>query len=374
MTLQTKAPGPSEPLSPEAEQRRSAALVLGLVAAVVIGHVVLAGVPELAWGLAHLMPSGPREVLGAAVLPLGMAVATLAGERRLARGLPYPSWLRGLLWGCAATMVLLAPPPGRGDVGSAVRDLVPVFVYCTWGGFLLLAVGWFATQVLRGVRQGRDLRRGRPDLGPPPAEPQGWAPLVVRLVVTAAVPVALLAGMVAVGRDAGDPLHPTLDPVVVSVPALAGAPLEQQVSTVELEGMAALEPSMLADELTGGEPMDRGWRALLLTAPAPGVPAGSRVFLTVSELSGDADPDAARAQMVAEVEAEGGEPLPEGWLAVFRQSYGAAALDGRFLIVLEAGEDDGTVASRTDLMRTAVAALTPDRRAAVIEATDPASR
>ena len=57
------------------------------------------------------------------------------------------------------------------------------------------------------------------------------------------------------------------------------------------------------------------------------------MFLTVWALSEDADLDAARAQLAAEADAEGGEPLPEGWLAAFTQSYGAAALDGRFLVV-----------------------------------------
>ncbi|MCA0146568.1 hypothetical protein [Blastococcus sp. LR1] len=352
--------------------RLAGVLVVLSVPLVVIAGVVLRGHEELAWGMEHLMPTGGRQALGAAILPALLGLAAVVGELSVARGRRYPAWLSGLMVGTAATSFLVAPPPSRYDDG--VLEAVPVFAYCTWGSYLLVVGGCLLVVRLRLKWAASAAGQGRP--GPPSIPSKGPGPrrvrLLVRVAVIIAVPVLVVPGLIAVGRERGEP--PIVDAVVVAVPGLAGSRFEERASTAELEETAAWAASLLAGELTDDQPLDRGWKVLLRTTTAPGTPADARVFLTVWALSDDADLDAARAQLAAEVEAEGGEPLPEGWLAAFTQSYGAAALDGRFLIVLEAGEDDETVAARTALMRAAAAALTPERRAAVLEATDPESR
>ncbi|MGY1719371.1 hypothetical protein ACI8AG_10020 [Blastococcus sp. SYSU DS0552] len=178
-------------------QRAVRLVILGVLPTVVAASMLD---DRLARPLAHLMPSDSSEALGAAVLPLLVALATVAGEQRRARGAPYPPWLTGLICGFVLAMLVLAPPPGRGGTGSSVvHNTVPVFVTGTWVGYAALAAGWLATMQLRSAREERDFRRGRLDLALPPAPPYGRDAILLGLAVAYAVPVGVLVAVLAVG-------------------------------------------------------------------------------------------------------------------------------------------------------------------------------
>lgn len=185
------------PRSQTRVQRAALLAILGVLPALVAASILD---DRLARALADVMPSDTSEALGAAVLPLLAALATVAGERRLARGGPYPPWLTGLICGFVLAMLVLAPPPGRGVTeNSVVHDTVPVFVTGTWVGYAALVAGWFVTMQLRSAREDRDARRGRPDLALPPAPRGGRDAILLGLAVAYAVPAGVLVAVLAVG-------------------------------------------------------------------------------------------------------------------------------------------------------------------------------
>ena len=319
-----------------------------------------------AWGLAALLPSTTAQLAAAAVGPLVIVLATLVGERAHARDERYPSSAFAALTGALVAMLLVAPPPGRGAGWSALVDHVPVLLFTTYGAYvaLFLLFAWLT------VRKVARLDALDDDVV---AEPAGFPRAGRRrtAVLAACLPLAVVAVAVPAGVRTGDPLYPELQQVSLTVPELDGSSLDERVSTVELKGMTALEPSFVADALTDGQPMERGWEIAARTAATPAAPMWSTVFITVSELADDADPDAAAAHLRAA--AEGDPPLPEGWLAPFTQPDAAAVLDGDFLVVLRVN-GGGTHASRTTLVRTLAGELTAQRWAALVDATDPGTR
>ncbi|MGY2002221.1 hypothetical protein [Blastococcus sp. SYSU DS1024] len=185
------------PRSQTRVQRAALLAILGVLPALVAASILD---DRLARALADVMPSDTSEALGAAVLPLLVALATVAGERRLARGRPCPPWLTGLICGFVLAMLVLAPPPGRGVTeNSVVHDTVPVFVTGQWVGYAALVAGWFVTMQLRSAREDRDVRRGRLDLALPPAPPGGRGAILPGLAAAYAVPASVLVTVLAVG-------------------------------------------------------------------------------------------------------------------------------------------------------------------------------
>ena len=185
------------PRSQTRVQRAALLAILGVLPALVAASILD---DRLARALAHLMPSDTSESLGAVALPLLVALATVAGERRRAQGGPCPPWLTGLICGFVLAMLVLAPPPGRGVTeSSVVHDTVPVFVTGTWVAYAALVAGWFVTMQLRSAREDRDVRRGRLDVAIPPARPGGRDAVLLGLAVAYAVPVSVLVAVLSVG-------------------------------------------------------------------------------------------------------------------------------------------------------------------------------
>ena len=343
----------------------TAAKVLAVLACFTV-YLTLTFTTYMAWGLAALLPSSSAQLAAAAVGPLVIVLGAVVGERAHARKEQYPWWAFAAMLGALVAMLLIAPPPGRGAGWSALVDYVPVLLFTTYGAYGVL-FALFMWLTVRKVTRLDTLDDGifvRP-AGPP------WARLLRTAVLASLLPLAVVAVVVPAGVRTGDPMYPKLEQVTVSVPELDGSSLDERVSTVELKGMTALDPSVIADALTDGQPMARGWEIAARTAPTPEAPTGFTVLLTVSELTEDADPAAALARMRAA--AEGDPKLPEGWLTPFKQPDAVAVLDGGFLVVLRV-HDGGTEASRTTLVQTLAAELTSQRRAALVAATDPETR
>jgi hypothetical protein len=373
--IPTAVPGQGPSRAPRSRRRmagRIATWVAGIAA-----WSALEFTPWLGWGMSTLLPSTKAQIVAATVTPAAMIVAVLVGEQWHGRGRRYPPELVALIWGLGISMLLIAPPVGRGGGHSVAGDIAPALVFTTYGSYVVLfGLLWFLarrddTGWAAGKRVPRSLaRRG---LGTTP-EPLATARRIPRwrfAALAAVLPFTVVTVAVGVGVTHGDPLNPDVEIAIVPVPALAGTSLEPRVSTAELRELAALEPSLVAGELTDGQPMTRGWLVRGRTEPRPGSPGVFSISLTVSELGPDADLTAARARMAA---AADGERLAEGWLPAFKQPDAAAALDGSTLFVLRMGDDSGTEATRTAQLQTLTAELTADRRAAIVEATDPERR
>ena len=367
---------PEPPRAPRSRRRTAGKVVAWAVG--IAAWIALEFTPWLGWGLSTLLPSTRAQIVAGTVPSAAMIVAALVGERWHARGQRYPPELVALLWGLGITMLLIAPPVGRGGGHSVAGDIVPALVFTTYGSYVVL-FGFFWLLLRRDdarwaaarARVPRRLRRRGLGTVPEPLAPARQIPRWRFAALAAVLPLVLVSVAVGIGLTRGDPLNPEVTIAVVPVPALDGTSLEPRVSTAELLELAALEPTLIADQLTDGQPMDRGWQVHGRTEPTPDSPEVFDISLTVSELGSDADLDAARARMLA---AADGEQLSEGWLPAFRQPDAAAALDGSLLFVLRMDDDYGTETTRTARLQTLVAELTADRRAAIAEATDPELR
>ena len=156
----------------------------------------------------------------------------------------------------------------------------------------------------------------------------------------------------------------------MTVAELAGTSVQPRVSTTDLTEEASIEPALLVSELTDGQPVDRMWAAAVRTRSAPGVPENTTAILTVAVLDPGADLAATAGRMTAAAE---GAPSVADWVPAFDRADALAVLDDDVVLVLRV-RDGGTAAQRTAAARVLAGELTAARRAALVTATDPATR
>ena len=162
--------------------------------------------PWIGRGLLRLLPSAGVQVAAG----VGLAVLLLAGVLLGARRRPFPRPLAGTLVGVVATMFCIAPVlAGRsGALEPAAFQLTRPLLLTLYGSYVVLAVVLYQWLVRREARlrpsTGRRRRRGRtrapttPPLPavPPPSPRQRWTGRVLAV----ALPVTVVAGLIALGR------------------------------------------------------------------------------------------------------------------------------------------------------------------------------
>ena len=200
---------------------RTAAKVLAVLAAVA-AFLTVEFTPWMALGLATLLPTDGAQVAAGLVLPAAVAVCGLVAARHRTTRWPQP--LAAVFGGLAVTMLLIAPPVGRGGGGTLPVYVVPALVFTVYGTYLvMLLVGWLAVRrsdrrwaaALEAARRRRKrwARNGAggqlpsavpvPEVPDPPRRRPSW----VTVVLAGLLPAAFLAVTVPVGLAAD--AHPS---------------------------------------------------------------------------------------------------------------------------------------------------------------------
>ena len=361
---------PAAPTAPRSTRRTVVAKLaafLGLLPAI-WAFCWLEEQPWIGWGLAWLLPSDGAQIATAITLDVLLVAGLVLGGRRR----PFPPLLAGALGALAITMYCIAPVLGGrgGGLEPAALHHVPHLLWTLYASYaanvlLVFAVGGWTD---RRARPPRRLRGGRvamrdlrfPSAAPPWSTAQRWG----AGALAAVLPVAVVTGLVVLGRHAGNPLYPPAVPRLVTVDALAGTSLQPRVSTAELREFNAMAVALTASQLTDGEAHERYWEV----AAGAEDPAGGRfdVFVSITELAADADLERAGAPIAGDTTPRVGD----GWVTAFKQDDSAAVLDGRYLLVLRIGGLDEDLGGAERLQQVAPE-LTADRRAALVAATRP---